>query len=90
MGWFEYGERTPLRPISQAIETSSGIDVTPRGALAEVELRWRLANPRREPLAVERRFELPDGARPHERPAPGEVAVSSRRPAKWRVSSRDR
>ncbi len=60
--WAEYGASTRLRPAMVLVEASCEIDVTLRGAIAEVSLRERLTNPGDDPLAATRELELPAGA----------------------------
>lgn len=60
--WSEYGAATRIRPAAQLVEASCEIDVTLRGAIAEIELRERLANPGVDALAATRELELPAGA----------------------------
>ncbi|HEX5060769.1 MAG TPA: hypothetical protein VFV99_15480, partial [Kofleriaceae bacterium] len=60
--WSEYGVATPMRPATQLAEAGCEIEITLKGAIAEVEQRQRLTNPGPDPLAATTDFVLPAGA----------------------------
>lgn len=60
--WSEYGATTRLRSAVQVVETACEIDVTLRGAIAEVALRRRIKNTGPGALAAATELEIPSGA----------------------------
>ena len=60
--WSEYALAEPAQPLSQLTEAACDVDVSLRGAIAEVEMRQRLANPGPALLAATSVLELPHGA----------------------------
>lgn len=60
--WDEYAQGDSPRPLDQLTESACDIDLSLRGAIAEVEMRQRLANPGPALLAATSILELPPGA----------------------------
>ncbi|HEY5945839.1 MAG TPA: VWA domain-containing protein [Kofleriaceae bacterium] len=61
-GWSEYDTPASLRPATQLVESACDLEVTLRGAIAEVEQRVRLTNPGPSALAATTELVLPDRA----------------------------
>ncbi|NVB77998.1 MAG: VWA domain-containing protein [Kofleriaceae bacterium] len=60
--WSEYGQGDSPRPLDQLTESACDIDLSLRGAIAEVAMSQRLANPGPALLAATSVLELPPGA----------------------------
>lgn len=60
--WSEYSEALPLRPATQLVESACDINVELHGAIAEVTVQQRLANPGPAALGATMELDLPGGA----------------------------
>lgn len=60
--WSEYGQGDAPMPLEQLTESACDVDVWLRGAIAEVQMRQRIANPGPAVLAATTELELPPGA----------------------------
>ncbi len=60
--WQEYAQGDLPGPLEQLTESACDVDVSLRGAIAEVEMRQRIANPGPALLALVTELELPPGA----------------------------
>lgn len=60
--WSEYGAGVARRPAAQLVQNACDVDVTLRGAIAQIERRETLTNGSGAPLAATTDFRLPAGA----------------------------